>query len=257
MLPKAHLTSHSRMSDYRWVIIPLWLPGSLRSLLYSSSVYSFHLFLISSVSVRSIPFLSFFLIFYFIFNLKTLYWFCHISTWIRHRYTHVPHPEPSSLLPPRTIPLGHPSAPAPSIPYPASNLDWRLISYMILYCAPLCMKCSLGISKFLEEISSLSHSIVFLYFIPQFTIHLSLLAIFWNSAFKWVYRSFSPLFLLLFFSQLLVKPPQTIILPFCISFSWGWYWLIPASCTMSRTSVQSSSGTLSIKYILKIDTVDL
>ena len=26
-----------------------------------------------------------------------LYWFCHISTWIRHRYTCVPHPEPSSL----------------------------------------------------------------------------------------------------------------------------------------------------------------
>ena len=28
-----------------------------------------------------------------------MYWFCHISTWIRHRYTCVPHPEPSSLLP--------------------------------------------------------------------------------------------------------------------------------------------------------------
>ena len=23
-----------------------------------------------------------------------LYWFCHTLTWIRHRYTHVPHPEP-------------------------------------------------------------------------------------------------------------------------------------------------------------------
>ena len=46
---------------------------------------------------------------------------------------HVPHPEPSSLLPPCTIPLGHPSAPAPSILYYASNLDWRFISYMILY----------------------------------------------------------------------------------------------------------------------------
>ena len=33
----------------------------------------------------------------FFFNFKILYWFCHISTWIRHRYTHVPHPEPSSL----------------------------------------------------------------------------------------------------------------------------------------------------------------
>ena len=29
-------------------------------------------------------------------------------------YTRVPHPEPSSLLPPRTIPLGRPSAPTPS-----------------------------------------------------------------------------------------------------------------------------------------------
>ena len=34
----------------------------------------------------------------------------------------------------------------------------------VLYCAHLCMKCSLGISNFLEEISSLSHSVVFLYF---------------------------------------------------------------------------------------------
>ena len=38
-----------------------------------------------------------------------------------------------SHLPPHTIPLGHPSAPAPSILYPASNLDWRFVSYMILY----------------------------------------------------------------------------------------------------------------------------
>ena len=34
---------------------------------------------------------------------------------------------------PRTIPLGRPSAPAPSIQYHASNLDWRFVSYMILY----------------------------------------------------------------------------------------------------------------------------
>ena len=61
-----------------------------------------------------------------------LYWFCHTSTWIHHRYTRVPHPEPPSHLPPRTIFLGHPSAPAPSILYHAPNLDWRFISYMIL-----------------------------------------------------------------------------------------------------------------------------
>ena len=58
ILPKAHLTSHSRMSGYRWVITPSWLSGSLGSFLYSSSVYSCHLFLISSASVRFILFLS-------------------------------------------------------------------------------------------------------------------------------------------------------------------------------------------------------
>ena len=59
MLSKAHLTSHSRMSGSRWVITSSWLSGSWRSFLYSSSVYSYHLFLISSTSVRSRPFLSF------------------------------------------------------------------------------------------------------------------------------------------------------------------------------------------------------
>ena len=58
MLPKAHLTSRSRMSGSRWVIIPSWLSGSWRSFLYSSSVFSCPL-LISSASLRSIPFLSF------------------------------------------------------------------------------------------------------------------------------------------------------------------------------------------------------
>ena len=62
-----------------------------------------------------------------------LYWFCHTSTWICRRCTRVPHPEPLSHLPPRTIPLGHPSASDPSILYPALNLDWKFISYMILY----------------------------------------------------------------------------------------------------------------------------
>ena len=50
-----------------------------------------------------------------------------------HRYTRVPHPGPSFLLPPCTIPLSRPSAPAPSIQYRSSNLDWRLISHMILF----------------------------------------------------------------------------------------------------------------------------
>ena len=101
------------MSDY--TIMVVWV---MKTFLDSSSVYSCHLFLISSASVRSIQFLSF-----------------------------------------------------------------------------ICMKCSLGISNFLEEISSLSHSIVFLYFFAPITKEgfLSLPAILWNSAFKWVYLYFSPL----------------------------------------------------------------
>ena len=94
MFPKAHLTSHSRMSGSRWVITPLWLSGSLRSFLYSSSVDSCHLFLISFAFVWSVS---------------------------------------------------------------------------VLYCDHLCMKCSLDISRFLEEISSLFHSIVFIYFFALIT----------------------------------------------------------------------------------------
>ena len=60
-------------------------------------------------------------------------WFCHTWTWICHGCTRVPHPEAPSHLPPRTIPLGQPSAPALSIQYHASNLDWRFISHMTHY----------------------------------------------------------------------------------------------------------------------------
>ena len=93
MFPSAYLTSHSRMPGSRWVTTPLWLSGSLRPYLYSSSVYSCHLFLISSAYVMPVSFLSCF--------------------------------------------------------------------------AHLCMKCST--SNFLEESSSLSHFIVFLYFFTLFT----------------------------------------------------------------------------------------
>ena len=48
MLPKAHLTSHSRMFGSRWMNTPLILSRSLRTFLYCSSVYSCHLFLMSS-----------------------------------------------------------------------------------------------------------------------------------------------------------------------------------------------------------------
>ena len=51
-LPKSHLTSHSRMSGSRWVTTSSWLFRSLWPF-SNSSVYSCHLFLISSVSARS------------------------------------------------------------------------------------------------------------------------------------------------------------------------------------------------------------
>ena len=59
MLSKAHLTSHSRMSALgQWSHHHDYL-GHEDLFLYISSVYSCHLFLISSASVRSILFLSF------------------------------------------------------------------------------------------------------------------------------------------------------------------------------------------------------
>ena len=57
ILPKTHLTSHSSMSGSRWVITPSWLFWSWRS--FFSSVFSCYLFLVSSASIRSRPFLSF------------------------------------------------------------------------------------------------------------------------------------------------------------------------------------------------------
>ena len=86
-------------------------------------------------SYLSIHFLFFiFLIFIFtLFYFTILYWFCHTLTWIHHGCTWVPKHEPPSQLPPHTISLGHPCSPTPSILYPALNLGWWFISYMILY----------------------------------------------------------------------------------------------------------------------------
>ena len=47
--------------------------------------------------------------------------------------TCIPKHEPSSHLPPHSISLGHPHAPAPSMLHPASDIDWRFNSYMIVY----------------------------------------------------------------------------------------------------------------------------
>ena len=119
---------------YLWVIAKvdvLWQNDGRKLFYHLFLVLLFH----SNIIEVILAFLLFFFFSNFIFflNFTILYQFCQISKWIRHRYTCVPHPEPSSLLPPHTISLGRPSALAPSIQYRASNLDWQLVSYMILY----------------------------------------------------------------------------------------------------------------------------
>ena len=108
------------------------------------------------------------------------------------------------------------------------------------------MKCFLGISNSLEEFSSLSHSVVFLYFLALISEEgfLSLLAILWNSAFKLEYFSFSPLLFTSLLVTAICKAPSDSHSAFLHFFSMGMV-LIPVSCTMSQTSVYSSSGTLS------------
>ena len=54
MLPEAQLTSHYRMSGSRCMITPSWLSGLWRPFLYSSSMYSCHIWM-SSASVRFMP----------------------------------------------------------------------------------------------------------------------------------------------------------------------------------------------------------
>ena len=85
----------------------------------------------------------------------------------------------------------------------------------VIYCAHLCMKCSFGISYFFEEISNIFHSIVFLklLYLSLRKAFLSLPAILWNSAFKWVYLSLSSFrFASLLFSAICM-PAHT---PFCL-----------------------------------------
>ena len=77
-----------------------------------------------------ILFYLFFLKFFFIFFFKFFIFFKILKSLI---LTCVPKHEPPSHLPPHNISLGHPHAPAPSMLYPASEIDWRFNSYMIVY----------------------------------------------------------------------------------------------------------------------------
>ena len=91
------------------------------------------------------------------------------------------------------------------------------------------MKCSLGVSNFLEEISSISYSVVFLYFLALIKEEGFLMSPCYSLE-CCIQMGISPFLLslsLLFFSQIFVRSPQTIILPICISFPWGWSWSLP------------------------------
>ena len=90
----------------------------------------------------------------------------------------------------------------------------------VLYCAHPCMKCSLGISDFLEEISSLFCSIVFLYLFALITQEGFLISPCYSLELC-IQMDMFPFLLclsLLFFSHLFVRLPQTTILPFAFLF---------------------------------------
>ena len=155
------------------MIIPLWLPGSQRSFLYSTSVYSCCLFLISFASVRSIPFLSFIVL---------------IFAW--------------------------------NVPLVSLIFLKRLLIFPILLFSSISLHLSLRKAFW------------------------SLLAILWNSAFKWEYLSFSPLPLTSLLFSAICKSSSNNYLAFLHLFLLGKL-LIIASCTKLWISIHSSSGTLS------------
>ena len=108
------------------------------------------------------------------------------------------------------------------------------------------MKYSLCISNFLEEISSVSHSIGFLYFFALITEEVFLISPCYSLELwvKWISCSFSPLPLPSLLFSAICKVTSDNHFAFLHFFFLGMV-LITASCMMSRTSIHSSSGTLS------------
>ena len=110
------------------------------------------------------------------------------------------------------------------------------------------MTCSLGISNFLEEISSLSHSVVFFYFFALITEEGFLISPGYSLELyiQTGYLFFSPLLFASLLFTAICKTSSGNYFAFLHFFSMGMF-LIPVSCTMSQTSVHSSSGSLSIR----------
>ena len=104
----------------------------------------------------------------------------------------------------------------------------------------------LGISDFLEEISRLSHSAVFLYFFALITEEGFLISACYSLELC-IQMGISFLFSFAFhFPSFHSYLEGLLRQPFCLLhfFSMGMV-LILVSCTVSRTSIHSSSGTLS------------
>jgi len=82
----------SRPISSLWVV-PVYQPqaSSIVCRTWTGDLFHIWYYTCFNASISLILFLKF----------TILYWFCQISKWIRHRYTCVPHPEPTSLLPPQ------------------------------------------------------------------------------------------------------------------------------------------------------------
>ena len=108
------------------------------------------------------------------------------------------------------------------------------------------MKYSLGISNFLEEISILSHSVVFLYFFALVTEEGFLISPCYSLEIC-IQMGISFLFCFAFslsFISAICK--ASLVNHFAFLHFFLGKILITASCTMLKTSIHSSSGTLTI-----------
>ena len=96
------------------------------------------------------------------------------------------------------------------------------------YCACLCMKCFFDSSNFLEEISSLSPSVVFFYFFALFIEEGLLISPCYSLELCIQFGVPFPFSLAFGFSSFLfLRPPQTTTLTSYISFSFRWFWPVP------------------------------
>ena len=110
------------------------------------------------------------------------------------------------------------------------------------------MEYSLGISDIFKEIFSLSHSTVFIYFFALITEEGFLISPCYSLelCIQMVYISFFPLPFTSLLFKAICKAFSDSHFAFLHFFFLGIV-LIPASCTMSWTSIHSSSGALSIR----------